>query len=94
MRSSFFYTFVPVAVKSHGRLFKDAVDFLHMVAEWGAGSGLQQAGKGTWLMSFYREVSCALQRLMYAKSAERLIRSQGRHFRPGAAVPSPWGGSE
>jgi hypothetical protein len=90
------YTFVPFAVESHGQLCKEAVDFLHMTAEWGAGSGLQRASKGAWLMSFYREISCALQRgngLMYAKSAERLIRAQGCHFMPGAEVPSPWGGS-
>jgi hypothetical protein len=84
------YTLVPFAVESHGRLCKEAVDFLHMAAEWGAGSGLQRGGKGAWLMSFYGEVSCALQGsngLMYAKSAERLICAQGRHFMPGAAVP-------
>jgi hypothetical protein len=74
---------VPFAVESHGRLCKGAVDVLHMVAEWRADSGLQQAGKGAWLMSFYREDSCALQRgngVMYAKSAERIVRAQGRHF--------------
>jgi hypothetical protein len=90
------YTFVPFAVESHGQLCKEAVDFLHMSAEWGAGSGLQRAGKGESLMSFYHEISCVLQRgngVMYGKSAERLIRAQGRHFMPGAAVPSPWGGS-
>jgi hypothetical protein len=66
------YTFVPFAVESHGRLCKEAVDFLHMAAQWGAGSGLQRAGKGEWLMSCKRKVSCALQRgngLMCAKSA-------------------------
>jgi hypothetical protein len=62
------------------------------------GRGLWTAAvsKGAWFMSFYCEVSCALQHcngLMYAKSAERLICAQGRHFMPGAAVPSPWGGS-
>jgi hypothetical protein len=56
------YTLVPFAVESHGQLCKEAVVFLHMPAEWGAGSGLQRAGKGAWSMSFYRELSCALQR--------------------------------
>jgi hypothetical protein len=67
-----------------------------MAAEWGANSALQPAGKGAGLMSFYREISCALQRgnsLINSKSADRFNRSEGRHFMLGAEVPSPWGGT-
>jgi hypothetical protein len=47
-------------------------------------------------MTFYRELTRARQHgsdLLYEKSAERLIRAQRRHFMPGEAVPSSWGGS-
>ena len=84
------------AVESHGRLCAEAVQFLHMLAECAADSGVAKANKSVWLLSFYREISLALQLgngLMYAKSAERLIRAQGCHFMEGAVVPLPWGGS-
>jgi hypothetical protein len=74
------YTFVLCAVESHGQLCKEAVDILHMSAEWGAGTGLQRAGKGAWLMSFYREITSALFRgnsFMYAKSAEHSFALRG-----------------
>ncbi len=90
------YTFVPFAVESHGRLCNEAVEFLHILAESGASSGTNKASKSTWLMSFYREISCALQLgngLMYSKSAERLIQAQGCHFMRGCETPSPYGGS-
>jgi hypothetical protein len=77
-------------------LCKEAVEFLNMAAEGGVGSETHRAGKGAWLVSLFREVNCALKRgnrliYAYAKSTERLIRAQERHFMPGPAMPPPLG---
>ena len=82
------YQFVPFILESHGRLGKQAVAFLHEIAEWASSGG--RISKNAFLKSAYRDISCALQignSAMYCKSAERLIRARGRHFLPGAAVP-------
>ena len=82
------YEFVPFAVETHGRLGKQAVAFLHKLAEWASASG--RISKSAFLQGAYRDLSCTLQKgnsAMYCKSAERLLRARGKFFSPGAEAP-------
>ena len=81
------YEFVPIAAETYGQLGSQGSQFLSMVADVAAASGISKA---RFVRAAHAELSCALVKgmgMVYSKSMHETVRASGRAFMEGSDVP-------